>query len=78
MNGKMNIGDMIIIAITFILFVVALFVKGLTKDILLEAGVLLVSIKIIIMARKQSEVNQDVQRKLNEIIRLENEEKDCK
>lgn len=74
----MNIGDMIIIAITFILFVVALFVKGLTKDILLEAGVLLVSIKIIMMSRKQSEVNQDVQRKLNEIIRLENEEKDCK
>lgn len=68
MNTKMNTGDIIIIAITFILFFVALFVKGLTKDILLEAGVLLVSIKIIMMARKQSSVNQEVNDKLDKLL----------
>jgi len=33
---------------------VALFTKGFTHDILLEAGVLLVSVKLIIMAYKNS------------------------
>jgi len=37
----------IVVVVTFFLFILALFFKGMTQDILLEAGVLLVSIKII-------------------------------
>ena len=38
---------------TVVLFVVALFSKGLTHDLLLEAGVFLVSVKLVIAAYKQ-------------------------
>jgi hypothetical protein len=54
-------------AVTFILFVAALFYKGLTHDLLLEAGVFLVSVKLILMAYKNSVATANVQRKLDEI-----------
>jgi len=41
-----------IIAITLVLFLVALFLKGLTHDLLLECGVFLVSVKLILMSYK--------------------------
>ncbi len=47
-------GSQVIILITLILFLVALFLKGLGHDVLLEAGVFLVSVKLIIMAYKNS------------------------
>jgi len=59
--------DLIVIVITFLLFTVALFTKGLSHDILLEAGVLLVSIKIILMNYKSSVSNQLIINKLDEI-----------
>ena len=36
-----------VIAVTLVLFVAALFFKGFTHDLLLEAGVFLVSVKLI-------------------------------
>jgi len=59
--------DLVVIVITFFLFTVALFTKGLSHDILLEAGVLLVSIKIILMNYKNSVSNQLIISKLDEI-----------
>ena len=56
--------DILIIGITFFLFLAALFVKGLTKDMLLEAGVLLVSIKLIMMNYK---TNMSTKRMLMEL-----------
>ncbi len=50
----MDIGSLIIALLTAALFAVALFVKGLTHDLFLESGVLLVSVKIIIMGYKNS------------------------
>lgn len=44
----------VIILVTFILFVAALLIKGLGHDLLLEAGVFLVSVKLILMAYKNS------------------------
>ena len=41
-----------VIALTFALFIVALFIKGLTHEILLEAGVFLVSLKLIMMSHR--------------------------
>ena len=49
MKKNLDLGNAIIIALTFILFAIALFATGFTKDLLLEAGVLLVSVKIILM-----------------------------
>jgi len=43
------------LALTLVLFVVALFVKGLTHDLLLEAGVLLVSIKLVLAGYKNEQ-----------------------
>jgi len=42
----------VVIAATLVLFSLALFLKGLTHDLLLEAAVFLVSLKLILMANK--------------------------
>ena len=64
---KKDPGSIIVIIITFVLFVVALFFKGITHDLLLEAGVFLVSVKLIIMAYKNRVSFESVQYKLDEI-----------
>jgi len=46
--------SIIVILLTFALFGAALFVKGLTHDLLLESGVFLVSVKLINMAHKNA------------------------
>jgi hypothetical protein len=46
------------LAITLALFVVALFEKGFTHDLLLEAAVFLVSAKLVVLSYKAS-VNND-------------------
>ena len=59
--------SLIVIIITFVLFAAALFTKGFTHDLLLEAGVLLVSIKLIIMAYKNTTHVEAFHSRLNEI-----------
>jgi Na+-translocating ferredoxin:NAD+ oxidoreductase RnfE subunit len=44
--------SMVVIALTLVLFVVALFVNGFTHDLLQECGVFLVSVKLIVMSHK--------------------------
>lgn len=68
-------GTIIIIIITGLLFIVALFVKGFTHELLLEAGVLLVSIKLIMMAYKNSLNYEELTKELHEIKKLINERK---
>ena len=63
-------GIIIVIVITVLLFTVALFVKGFTHNLFLEAGVLLVSIKLIMMAYRNSLNYSDLKKELNEIRRL--------
>ena len=70
MTKYFDIGSIIVIIVTVLLFTVALFVKGFTHGLLLEAGVLLVSIKLIMMAYKNSVNYKDVKRELNEIKQL--------
>jgi hypothetical protein len=62
-----DLGSLIIIGVTFILFVLALFTKGFTHDILLEAAVFLVSVKLIIMAYKNIDATDSLHQKLDEI-----------
>ena len=67
MERKFDLGNTIIIVITFLLFTIALFSTGFTKDLLLESGVLLVSIKIIRMSSANRNSNKEIIKKLNEI-----------
>ena len=63
-------GSIFIIAITFVLFCVALFTKGFTHSLLLETGVFLVSIKLIMMSYKNSVYSQNLKKELGEIKKL--------
>jgi hypothetical protein len=70
MNKYFDVGSVVIIIITFFLFLIALFAKGFTHDLLLEAGVLLVSIKLIMMAYKSSVVGKKINQDLQEIKKM--------
>ncbi len=67
MNKHFDLGSLFVIATTLVLFVVALLTKGLTHDILLEAGVFLVSVKLIMMAHKNSVDSKIISIELAEI-----------
>jgi len=54
MKKHFDVGSMMVIIVTFILFTMALFAKGFTHDLLLEAGVFLVSVKLILIAYNNS------------------------
>jgi predicted DNA-binding transcriptional regulator len=62
--------SIVVIVLTVALFVLALFVKGFTKGLLVECGVLMVSIKLILMAKKTVEVEQNLERRLDRIEKL--------
>jgi hypothetical protein len=64
----MDRGSLIIALITLGLFLAALFTKGLTHDLFLEAGVFLVSVKIIVMAYKNSVAIGHLGEKLDRIL----------
>ena len=70
MSKHIDLNSLIIIFITFLLFFIALFVKGFTHDILLEAGVLVVSIKLIMMAYKHRVYIDELKEELLEIKKL--------
>ena len=67
MNKHFDTPTVIVIIVTFVLFVVALFVKGFTHDLLLEAGVFLVSVKLILMGYNNSVTNKKMMDELQEI-----------
>ena len=67
MKKYLSAADLTVIAVTFILFVMALFTKGFTHDLFLEAGVLLVSIKIIMMNYKNIISNKAILKELDDI-----------
>lgn len=68
-----DLGSLVVIVVTFILFVSAVFTKGFTHDILLESAVFLVSVKLIIMAYKNIDSTESLHRKLDEIYTKVNE-----
>jgi hypothetical protein len=67
MKKHLSTTDFTIILVTIILFVVALFVKGFSKELLLEIGILLVSIKLILMNHKNAVANQRILEELNQV-----------
>lgn len=60
--------SVVVILLTLILFLVALFLKGFTHDLLLEAGVFLVSLKLIIMGHKNSVIARHTEEQLQRIL----------
>lgn len=60
-------GSIAVIITTFFLFVAAVFTEGVTHDLLLEAGVFLVSVKLIMMAYRNRVAFEAIQTQLNEI-----------
>jgi hypothetical protein len=59
--------SVVVIVLTFVLFALALFIKGLTHEVLLEAGVFLVSLKLILMSHKNSVLAENLAERLDEI-----------
>ena len=57
----------IVILITLALFIAALFTEGFTHDLLLEAGVFIVSVKIIMLSYQSAERARSVDEKLERI-----------
>jgi hypothetical protein len=60
-------GELAIIGITFVLFVLALFLKGFTKELLLEVGIFLVSVKLIMSSYKNAAYSKQILNELDEI-----------
>jgi hypothetical protein len=67
MGKHFDLGAFIVILVTFILFSLSLLFEGLTHAILLESGVLLVSIKLIIMSYKLKLSEKGLHMKLDTI-----------
>jgi hypothetical protein len=57
-------GSLLIIAVTFLLFGAALYFTGFTHDLLLEAGVFLVSVKLIVMSYKHKVASDELHKEL--------------
>ena len=56
-----------IIVITLALFIAAVFTKGFTHDIFLEAAVFLVSVKVIFLTFRNNVIARDMQKKLSDM-----------
>jgi hypothetical protein len=68
LRKSLGLGSLAVITITLILFVTALFVKGFTHDLLLEAAVFLVSVKLIILSYRNSQGVESIEKKLDLVL----------
>ena len=64
---NLDLVSQLVIVLTFVLFVVALWIKGFGHGLLLEAGVFLISVKLIMMAHKNSLLAKDLDDRLERI-----------
>ncbi|NMC41995.1 MAG: hypothetical protein GYA43_12640 [Bacteroidales bacterium] len=67
--------SLVVLILTALLFIGALFFKGFTHDLLLETGVFLVSVKIIMMIYRNNLNYRDVKKDLGEIKQILSEKK---
>ncbi len=68
MPRHIDTGSLVVALVTLVLFVAALFAKGLTHDLFLEAGVFLVSVKIIRLSYENSQSVERLSVKLDAIL----------
>ena len=62
--------SIVVIVLTLVLFVIALFVNGFTHDLLQECGVFLVSVKLIMMSHKNGVSARAAEERLEKIQNL--------
>ncbi len=62
--------SIVVIVLTLVLFVIALFVKGFSHELLQECGVFLVSVKLIMMSHKNGTSAQRAEERLAKIQNL--------
>jgi hypothetical protein len=62
--------SVIVILLTVVLFAAALFVKGFTHDLFIETGVLLVSVKLILLAQRNARTEENLKQHLLRIEEL--------
>jgi hypothetical protein len=62
--------SMVVIVLTLVLFVTALFATGFTHDLLQECGVFLVSVKLIMMSHKNGVTAIQAEQRLEKIQNL--------
>ena len=67
MRKHFDTTSLVVIAATLILFVLALFTKGLSHDLFLESAVFLISVKLILMGFKNSTYIEVILKELHEI-----------
>ncbi|HZI57957.1 MAG TPA: hypothetical protein VFF39_14340 [Verrucomicrobiae bacterium] len=70
MRKHFDFWSIVVIGLTLILFVMALLIQGFTHDVLLEAGVFLVSVKLILMGHKNSVLAIETEKRLDQIYDL--------
>jgi uncharacterized membrane protein len=62
--------SIVVIVLTFVLFGLALFIQGFTHGLLLEAGVFLVSLKLILMGYKHNVHSEAMEERLDQIYKI--------
>ena len=67
MRKRYDFWSILVVVLTLVLFIVALFQKGITHDILLESGIFLVSVKLILMSHKSRTMAGEIEDRLEEI-----------
>ena len=61
----MDVASFSTVLLTAILFIIALFEKGFTHDILLEAGVFLISVKLVLGLQKGERMSRSIRAQLD-------------
>ncbi len=67
MARRLDTASIVTLVITLVLFVFAVFTKGWTHDLLLEAGVFLVSVKLMLLAYHSSKSSDEIKQRLDDI-----------
>ena len=70
MKKYLDTGSWVVAIVTFVLFALALFLKGFTRDLLLEGGIFLISVKIILGSYRNSLDIKRLDKKLDTLIEL--------
>ncbi|MGZ3698620.1 MAG: hypothetical protein ACXWP5_10820 [Bdellovibrionota bacterium] len=64
-----DLASAVTLLVTVFLFGIALFEKGLTHEILLEAGVFLISVKLVLASHKSEMISQSIEEKLEQLLK---------
>ena len=65
-----DLASLAVILTTLSFFILAVFTRGFTHDLLLEAAVFLISVKLIIMAYKNAVAGEVTNKRLDDIYKL--------